>query len=259
MPSPSPEFARTTSSDASVILLNDALGSAADWLGMAEHLACRFRSIATAAPDRLEGMLAAAVTSVHVIAEGTAATTALRAAAAAPWRIRSLTLIDPDVATALARIAGRVPPGFAAMRAAFDTHCREGEPRHAMRNLVDYRMGPGAWDRSSPRLRQRLARRTGDWTAAMAERQARPFAGRDLAACVCPSLVITGREAGAGMREIHRRLCTALPFVRSVLIEGAKAAAHRTDPHVVDPLVCAFLVQADGRWHDGRAAPKRAA
>ena len=222
-----------------VVFLSGALGLPQDWAGMVAHLAHRFSRIEIAETEALVAQ-SAGTGPCHVIAHGSAARGALGTATLHPARFRSLTLIDPDL--------GIETPARAAMIRRFETHCAEGDAFAATGTAVDHNCGPGTWARTAFPLQQRLAARAGRIAAAMRPPQAEHTDAPDPAGCVCPSLVLTGARAHAEIRSDYRRLHEALPLARGTLIAEAGLFAHLTDPHVVDPLVCEFLVQSERLW-----------
>lgn len=232
----------TAAGGPTAFFLSGALGARGEWKSLegcisGTHLAVPFS-------DAAEGvdMLDFAPTGAHLIAHGTAVHTALRAAMERPERVRSLTLIDPDIATALPELA--VSPMFRAgqqMRTRMERYAGEGDAFNAAREAVDFFMGRRAFRNSSFGLQQTFARRVGALSAAYAAQRAQPFDLSGLSTIQSRTLIVTGRFAAAELRECARLLMFAMPPARRFIVSGARAASHMTDPHIVGPEVLKFL------------------
>lgn len=245
---------------APVLFLSGALGGAGEWTGVAESLGAGFVPARHGdAPSAILD-LARYPAGAHVVAHGSAAYDALARAAAEPWRFRSLTLIDPDLAAALPDLA--MAPQYRAgraMRRNVAVYAAEGDAWNAVREAVDFWMGKGAFARSSLALQQRLASRCGPLVSAYARQSARPLDVFDLAKVACPTFVITGSKAAPELRENARLAFFAIPRAKRLLVREAGACAHLTDPHVVGPAVREFLENCESRWQTGSMHTAQAA
>lgn len=247
----------TAAGGPSVFFLSGAMGARGEWKSLegcvnGTHLAVPFS-------DAAEGvdMLDFAPTGAHLVAHGTAVHTALRAVMERPERVRSLTLIDPDIAPALPELA--VSPMFRAgqqMRTRMARFAEEGDAFNAAREAVDFFMGRKAFQKSSFELQKRFARRMGRLQHAYAAQQAQPFDLYELSTVDCPTLVVTGRFASSELRECARLLMFAMQPARRFIVPGARAAAHLTDPHIVGPELRKFLENSvPGCNHAASVAP----
>lgn len=235
---------------APVVLLSGAFGGPGEWTGVAGALGEGFDPACFGAPAEGIGAVARAPHGAHLVAHGTAAHAAILAADAAPWLVRSLTLIDPDLAPALPGIAvSPVHRPALEMRARAATYAAEGDAWNAAREAIDFWMGAGAFLASSTALQQRFASRVGRMSRDHADQAARPLDIYTLAGVVCPTLVLTGRDAAAELREIQRLLVHAIPFAERGRMPGAGACSHLTDPHLVGPMLRDFLARAERGWH----------
>ncbi len=240
-----------------VCFLSGAMGGEDDWIWMADSFGPAFRM--RAARD-MNGLSLAMPEPAHVIAHGTGAFDALRLAVAAPWRFRSLTLIDADVAPAIQALLSEDErsPGRA-MRQTAEVFSAEGNAERAMAMMVDYFAGPEAWARTSFPMQRRLARNTGAMLDAYAAQRAEQLSDFDLAGVVCPTLMVTGSSSNAETKAVHDRLLKAIPFASFFIVDGAGYAAHMTDPHITHPAMREFLVRVDNQWQDIAASVRQAA
>jgi pimeloyl-ACP methyl ester carboxylesterase len=242
--------ATDTAAPAPVVLLSGGLGSAGEWKSVAGALGPGFApSCFTEAAKGVEA-IAATPAGAHLVAHGTAAHSAILAASVAPWLVRSLTLIDADLAPALPDLGEpRVHRPALAMRTNVATFVAEGDAWNATREAVDFWMGRGAFASSSTGLQRRLAARIGRLCRAWKMQSAHPLDVETLAGVVCPTLMLTGRLAVAELREIQRDLALRIPFAARARIPGTGACSHLTDPHLAGPVIRDFLVRTNRAWH----------
>ncbi len=233
------------------------MGGGDDWIWMADSLGPAFRMRAVWDMNRLD---VAMPEPAHVITHGAGAFAALRLAAAAPWRFRSLTLIDADIAHGLDGLLTEAArdPGQA-MRQTARVQASEGDAAGAMATLVDFFSGVGAWKRSSVPLQRRMARKAGAMLETYAAQRVEPLSAHDLAGVVCPTLLISGAAANAETKAVHDTLLRTTPFASFFVLGEAGYAAHMTDPHKTHPAIRDFLVRVDKQWQDATASVRQAA
>ena len=116
-------------------------------------------------------------TPVHLVGHSFGGAVALKAAAMFPGHVRSLTLIEPAAFNTLWTEHGPDRPESWRFRAAIRSSAAalaEGDAWDAMRHVVDFWNGEGAWERTSFGLRQTLAAQAGqvhdDYAAVEADR-----------------------------------------------------------------------------------------
>jgi len=242
-----PAFAFTNSTPAAapVQFVSGVLGDRSEWRWMAEHLRPAFRSVALA---RAANMFSPRRAS-HVVAHGTAASVMLELASMQPWRFRSLTLIDADMAPALPEFTDTdLFKSGKAMRQTVRAFAMEGDAWNAMRSAVDFWYGAGRWDKTSFHIQTRLALRAGRLASAYADQEMHALSPVDLAGVVCPTMLITGEDAPDEAHAVQAVLSDALPFAQPMHISGAGVSSHQTDPHIVHPAIREFLVRAEAGW-----------
>ena len=65
-------------------------------------------------------------------------------------------------------------------------------------------------------------------------------------------------SAPAPIRSLARLMRVAVQTLSITQVKGARGAAHLTDPHVVGPEVCKFVVSSDREWHTRFGLPAAA-
>ena len=80
----------------------------------------------------------------------------------------------------------------------------------------------------------------------------------DLVNIACPVRIVAGSRAPAPIRSLARLMRVAVQTLSITQVKGARGAAHLTDPHVVGPEVCKFVVSSDREWHTRFGLPAAA-
>ena len=241
-----PNFPNADPVGVPVCFLSGVMGDDVAWHWMAEYFGpiYAFRSATDA--DTLD---AALTRPGHVVTHGTGAFAALTLAVREPWRFRSLTMIDPDVAPAIPDLLDAAVSGHA-MRTSARCAAAEGDAAAAMAMATDHFAGKGAWMNSTFPVRRKLASRTGDLLTAYADQAVSPLSSMDLAGVVCPVLVVTGEHACAETHAVQHALLRHIPFATPQVVESAGYASHLADPHMVHPVMREFLVRVERQWQD---------
>ncbi|MEP2027213.1 MAG: alpha/beta fold hydrolase [Paracoccaceae bacterium] len=199
---------------------------------------------------------------VHLVGHSFGGAVALKIASMFPGMVRSLTLIEPAAFNAIWTDTGMSAAStnefVGAVRSSQEA-MDMGDSDGAMRHFIDYWVGAGAWDRTSPSMQQKLAGKTGQIHKDFAALAMDQFTNWDADGVVCPVLCITGTETAREMASIVAALKAKIPFMRCEEIEGAGHMVSMTDPHVVDPMIGDFLAQVDRGWQDEGAATSLAA
>lgn len=253
-----------------VILLHDSASDSRQWRSLTGYLAGRYQVIAPDLPGyggsrdaaggapSLAGIAEALRpfvvlgTPVHLVGHGFGGAVALKTASLFPGHVRSLTVIEPAAYGALWTGRHRAA-GSRALRAAMGSSAAclaEGDAWTAMRIVIEFWHGAGAWDRTSFGLRQRLAADAGrvhrDFAAAAGDRST----ALDLAGVVCPVLSLRGASSPPITAAVRDHLRQTLPFMEHREVEGAGHMLPLTDPHIVDPAIGKFLARTDRSWQD---------
>ncbi|HRO13348.1 alpha/beta fold hydrolase [Amaricoccus sp.] len=248
-----------------VVALHGSAGSGAAWRGLAGYLEGRFRVVTPdlpgygGSPPRgrvgLAGDAAAVMEliggigePVHLVGHGWGGLVALRLAVERPQAVASLTLVEPaafHLLRAGAAADRRLYAEVMALGAAFDPAAGPARREAAMRLLVDYWNGAGAWGRTSARLRGRLLashdRLHGEFRA-LAEEPARPG---DLARIACPTLAIMGLDSPLPSLRVTDMIAGLVPRATLRIVPDAGHMLPLTDPHLVDPMIAGHLAAAD--------------
>lgn len=241
-----------------VIMVHDALGSPSDWTGLTEFFATTVKARRVAAEDLADQFRSENQQPVHVIAHGTGVAEALRQAALAPWKIKSLTFIDPEIVQALPGLFLDKLEQHRLMRA-MSKAVRAGDAWNGAQTYVDFRHGPETWAKSAVKFRLRTAQRFSQLQTALSDQVDRPLGDDDLAGVVCPVLLLTGAQAGPRIRDGQKTLALKLPFTRSLEIADASGSAHLCAPHLTHPAIQQFLKSIDGLWQTNGVAAAQVA
>jgi pimeloyl-ACP methyl ester carboxylesterase len=199
--------------------------------------------------DALDRVIARSGQPVHLVGHSFGGAVALKLALLRPERVRSLTLIEP-AAFHLVRQGNAADRALhAEIEALADTvhrHAAEGESERGMARFVDFWIGPGAWKRTSRRLRATLTARLPQVLAEYAAIATETDTLAMYARLTCPTLCMMGQESPQVSRRVTERLAAALPGARLVDVAGAGHLLPLTDPHIVDPAIRRHLLAVDG-------------
>lgn len=252
-----------------VLALHGSASSGQQWQGLADYLRGSYRVVAPdlsryASSDSAKAAIEAIVDEpMHLVGHLQGAALALEIAMARPELVRSLTLIEPTAFHLLRDGAPSDRALFAElvgladrMKAALPAH----DPAGGMSAYVDFWYARGAWQRTSPGLRQTLAshltRATADLTASLVASW--PAGG--CAQIRCPTLVAMALESPSVSLRTTEIVAEMISGARLAMIADAGHMAPLTDPHIVDPMIAAHLKAVDRSrakrrpWH--RASPR---
>ncbi len=164
-----------------VLLLHSSASSGRQWDGLVDALAGGSAAIApdlygygrapswtgpgplnlSAEAGRVAADIPAAVREIHVVGHSYGGAVALRLAVEQPWRVRSLTLIEPVAFHVLregSQAERRLLDSVHRIAAKVIRGTLTGDYHRAMGQFVDYWNGTGAWKRTRPEVRERLSR-----------------------------------------------------------------------------------------------------
>lgn len=261
-------YYRQRGAGAPVIALHGSASTGAQWTSLAGCVAGRFRiltpdlpgygrSDAPAPRDRATlagtaGPIAALIghrgPPAHLVGHGFGGAVALALAIAMPERVRSLTLIEP-AAFSLLRAASlpdrRLLQDIDRVAGALTGFALEGDPWTGMGRFVDFWNGPGAWLRTSDRLRLAMAATTGRVREDLAALAAEPDRTEQCRALRCPTLCIMGLQSPPVSMRVTERIAEIVPGARLEMVADAGHMAPLTDPHVIDPMILRHLLAAE--------------
>ena len=246
-----------------VVCLHSNASSSAQWRGLIDLLAPKFRVLAPDAygsgkspewpPDReirlqdeaalIEPALARAGSPLVLVGHSYGAAVALIAALADPGRVRALALYEPTLFSLLDAEAS--PPneaeGIRNAVAAAVVALDAGNTNAAAECFIDYWMGSGSWRQTPAQRKPAIAASVVNvrrWSQALFT-EPTPLAafGRlDL-----PVLYMLGRQSTASARGVARRLIATLPRVEVIEFDGLGHMGPITHAEIVNEAIAGFL------------------
>lgn len=177
----------------------------------------------------------------HLVGHSYGGAVALKIALAYPWRVRSLTLIEPVVFHLLPQSGGdedmRLYRGILGVRDRLRGAVAAGWPAHGMGAFVDFWNGAGTWDRCDAAQRQHLAAqaRAVARNFAVLLRETWPLA--DVTRLAMPLLAVTGETSPEVGRRLTEKLVDTAPEVTAARIFGAGHMAPVTHAAAVNTLI----------------------
>jgi pimeloyl-ACP methyl ester carboxylesterase len=247
-----------------VVLLHSSGASGGQWRVLSDSLSLRWRAIAPdlcgygASPawhgsgrftlaheaERLQPLLGSLTQPVHLVGHSYGGAVALHLARMGRVRLRSLTLIEP---VAFHLLRGRSGPDAAALAeivrlaGAIQFALDRGDPDAGYGRFVDYWSGRGSWAQLPAARRAQLAPQLAkvalDFEAALNE----PGTLAELHSLQVPTLLIRGARTTLPAHALCNLLATALPNVRSEVIDGAGHMAPLTHREAVNRLIAGRL------------------
>jgi len=247
-----------------VLLLHGSPGTSKAWSKVAERLADRFRVIAPnlpgygetsaapagAPPDnayaarQVETLLAEVGTPRVLAGHSYGGVIALRVALGGAVAPRALALFEP-VAVPLLEALGEAE-SFAASKAVFDRYIAAFERGEggAVRSMVDYWFGAGAYERMAPPMKEFLIAHTAhnvhDVRATFRER----YTTEALRRLPMPVLVVCGTRGPEAMTRICRGIASHAAQGSLVTLEKATHALTATHVDAVAGLIAALAERA---------------
>jgi len=253
-----------------VVALHASASTGKQWKSLAQHLEKRFciftpdlpgygsSSAATgsdgpsifAEAETVFGLIEAWQEPVHLVGHSYGGAVALGIALHHPEWIKSLTLIEPlafhvlntglsDDAELLARING--------VRDAIKSALARNRPQDGMARLVDFWNGTGAWARTSPEMKDRLAGEAAQVIKNFEAADKDPPSLADLRTLGVPALVMMGTESPLVSLRATEIIAGALGNARLQIVAGGGHMLPLTDPHIVDPSIAAHVKAVDER------------
>lgn len=256
-------FFRDAGTGPGVVCFHANASNSAQWRGLQERLAPRFRVLA---PDSFgagksppwpsdrtitlsdevalaEPVLARAGPSVTLVGHSYGAAIALIAALRHPDRVRALAIYEP---TLFSLLDAQTPPPNAAdgIREAV-AHAalalEAGDQDAAAQWFIDYWMGTGAWQQTPQQRKPSIAAAVANvrgWAHALLGEPTPLQAFRSLD---IPVLFMVGKHSPASSLGVAKLLTGALPRVEQVTFEGLGHMGPVTHPDVVNEVIAQFV------------------
>jgi pimeloyl-ACP methyl ester carboxylesterase len=260
---PASAWYREAGAGPGVVCIHGNASVSAQWRGLTERLAPRFRVMAPDSYDcgkspswpsdrvirladevaLIEPVLQRAGSPLALVGHSYGAAVALVAALANPRRVRAMALYEP---TLFSLVDAATPPPNAAdgiREVAVDAGkaLDAGDPEAAAERFIDYWSGPGTWKRIPEERRAPLAasvRHVRRWAHALFNEPTPLAAFRSLDV---PVLYMTGRRSTASAQAVARLLTKVLPRVELVEFEALGHMGPVTDPDTVNDAIARFL------------------
>lgn len=256
-------FFREAETGPGVVCLHANASSSAQWRGLMERLAPRFRVFAVDSYDAgkgprwpserfislrdevglIEPVLEGAGSPLVLVGHSYGGAVALIAALRHPERVRAMALYEPTLFSLIQ--ADKPEPndadGIRDGVAEAGRHLDEGNEDAAAECFVDYWTEPGAWKRTPAERKPAIAasvRNVRRWAHALFTEPTPLAAFRSLDV---PVLYMVGGRSTASVHGVARRLAAVLPRVEVVEFEDLGHMAPVTHPDRVNETIAAFL------------------
>lgn len=185
---------------------------------------------------------------VHLLGHSRGGHIAFRAAQRFPDRIRTLVLaepggtIDETLRSTQGGSGAPAPPGmpFAEAVARAAERVREGDIDGGLALSVDAVMGPGAWERSSPRI-ARMQRDNARTLLGQINERRRAYSLADLEAIRAPTLLVGGADTRLLFPPVLDAMERGIAGAERVDIPGATHLMSDEDPEAFGRAVLGFL------------------
>lgn len=195
------------------------------------------------------GELPARGQALHVVGHSYGGAVALRFAVDQPWRVKSLTLIEPVAFHVLrtgSRGDRRLLDTVQQLAASVTRGVVTGDYHQAMERFVDFWSGQGAWAHTSPETRRRLSRHapkvTLDFHAAVNERATLHAYRRRFR---FPVVIVRGAQSPRPTHRIAEMLNEAVPGSCLITIPGGGHMLPLSHPEPVRRVVVEHVEAAD--------------
>lgn len=256
-------FVRESGSGPGVVCLHSNASSSAQWRGLMDLLAPKFRVYAPDSYDSgkgphwssdrvihlrdevalIEPVLASAGSPLALVGHSYGAAIALLAALANPGRVGAMALYEPtlfallDAETLAPNEAEGIRNAVADAGVALDA----GNQDAAAERFIDYWMGSGTWKLTPEQRKQSIAASVTNvrrWAHALFTEPTPLEAFRSLDV---PVLYMTGKLSTPAARGVARLLAATLPRVELVEFENLGHMGPVTHPDLVNEVIAQFL------------------
>jgi pimeloyl-ACP methyl ester carboxylesterase len=185
----------------------------------------------------------------HIVGNSYGSYISLHLALKHPHLVQALALAEPPVHPLL-----RSLPGGEALFASFMTRAwgpageafGRGDIEGGTRLFIEGAVGPGEWDKLSPRVRDAMLKDAPELAVATHTPFAThmpPLACPNLARLDAPVLLLRGEHSPPMYTLINNELARCLPRAEQALVPGASHVLHAHNPEAHDRLVLGFLAE----------------
>jgi len=259
-------FVRETGAGPGVVCIHSNAGSSAQWRGLLDLLAPKFRVFAPdsygsgKSPDwhsdriitladevaLIEPVLAKAGAPLALVGHSYGAAVALIAALANPRRVRALAVYEPTLFSLLEaeKPAPNEADGIRNAVARSATALDAGDKDAAAMHFIDYWMGAGAWLQTPEQRKPAIAASVVNvrrWAHAL---MTEPTPLEAFCSLDIPVLYMTGKRSTASAHGVARLMTAALPRVEVAEFEKLGHMGPVTHPEPVNQAIKEFLERA---------------
>ena len=180
---------------------------------------------------------------IHLVGHSYGGAVAIKAAQFYGQRVRSLTLYEPVVFSALFAVSANQPASVEVSRLIEDIQAdyRSGDLFHAAQRFIDYWSGPGTWENIPLQKKLGLSKKIpvvlGNFEALVSE----PNALAGLASIQVPTLFLSGQESPSSVQVISELLIQKLPCVDTHQFPGLGHMGPITHSEIVNERIEGFI------------------
>jgi pimeloyl-ACP methyl ester carboxylesterase len=251
-----------------VVFVHGGLGDFRTWLPQIESFSARYRAISysrrahypnpwpadytlSAMPLHVEDLAALieglGLGRTHIVGNSYGSYISLHLALKYPSLVNALALAEPPVHPLLRALTGGEEMFQGFMRDAWGPAgeaFKRGDLEGGTRLFIQGAVGPGEWDKLSPRAREAMLKDAPELAVATHtpfELHMPPFACDDLARVEAPVLLLRGEHSPHMYTLINNELARCLPHVEQAVIPGASHVLHVHNREEHDRVVLGFL------------------
>jgi pimeloyl-ACP methyl ester carboxylesterase len=246
-----------------VICLHSSMSSSRQWEGLMKRLQHSYRVSALDlhgyghepelavgngfSLDREVKILADVVAQmdgpIHLVGHSYGGAVAIKAAQFYGQRVRSLTLYEPVVFSALFAVSANQPASVEVSRLIEDIQgdYRSGNLFHAAQRFIDYWSGPGTWENIPPQKKLGLSKKIPVVLENFEALVSEPNALAGLASIQVPTLFLSGQESPSSVQVISELLIQKLPCVDTHQFPGLGHMGPITHSEIVNERIEGFI------------------
>jgi pimeloyl-ACP methyl ester carboxylesterase len=246
-----------------VICLHSSMSSSRQWEGLMKRLQHSYRVTAvdlhgyghgpelaagtTFSLDREVEILTDVVDQmdgpIHLVGHSYGGAVAIKAAQVYGRRVRSLTLYEPVVFSALFSVSANQPASVEVSRLIEDIQSayRCGDLFHAAQRFIDYWSGPGTWENIPMQKKLGLSKKIPVVLENFEALVSEPNTLAELASIQVPTLYLSGRESPASVQVISELLIQKLPRVDAHQFPGLGHMGPITHSEIVNDRIEGFI------------------